>query len=94
MTDSNTLSDYNNKDFGKLTRYVIREQDHKYLTGFESTSSYPDTFCIECRNDHIFRGNFEDAITFIDLLPELFPEIFKGNRSISISINKIQEFLN
>ena len=45
-------------------------------------------------NDHSFRGNFEDATTLIDLLPELFPEIFKNNRSSSIGINKLQEFVN
>jgi hypothetical protein len=45
--------------------------------------------CAECGNDHSFRGNFEDAITFIDLLPELFPEIFKNYSS-----SKLQGFEN
>jgi hypothetical protein len=66
----------------------------KNLTGFESITSCYDRICIECTNDHSFRGNFEDATTLIDLLPELFPEIFKNNRSSSIGINKLQEFVN
>jgi hypothetical protein len=41
-----------------------------------------------------YRGNFEDAITFIDLLPELFPEIFKESRKSSIGTAKLQEFVN
>jgi hypothetical protein len=55
--------------------------------------SCPDRVCLECGNDHSFRGNFEDAITIIDLLPELFPEIFKSNSS-SISTNELQGFVN
>jgi hypothetical protein len=53
---------------------------------------YQDRICPECKNDHSFRGNFEDTITSIDMLPEIFPEIFKSNSSINI--NKLQEFVN
>jgi hypothetical protein len=88
MTDNNTLADYDIKDFGNLTRYVLGEQ------GEEPTTSCPDRICIECVNDHSFRGNIKDAITFIDLLPALFPEIFKENRNGGISTTKLQEFVN
>jgi hypothetical protein len=86
MTDNDTLADCNIKDFGKLTRYVLREQGKEYLTAFEPITSCQDRICIQCTYDHSFRGNFEDTITFIDLLPELFPETFKSN--------KLQEFVN
>jgi hypothetical protein len=41
--------------------------------------------CTDCRTDHSFR----DARTIIDLLPELFPGIFKNS-----SISKLHEFVN
>jgi hypothetical protein len=85
MTDNNTLEDNNIKGFDEPSRYV--SGNHKvgsYPTGFESKTSCSDSF----------RGNFEDAITIIDVVPELFPEIFKEKRSSSISTNKLQEFVN
>jgi hypothetical protein len=86
MTDMNTLSDNNIKHFGKLSTC------YEYLTDIDSESitSYPDRICIVCGNDHSFRGNIKDAITFIDLLPE----IFKENRNAGISATKLQEFVN
>jgi hypothetical protein len=83
MTDSNTLADNNIKDFGKLSTC------YQYLTDIDSESC-SNRVCLECRNDHCFRGNIKDAITFIDLLPE----IFKENRNGGISTTKLQEFVN
>jgi hypothetical protein len=93
MTDHNTLTDYNIKDFGKLSRHILNNQkvgSYQYFLeeeekeGFESIVSCHDRICIECENDHSFR----DAITFIDMLPELFPHVFKK------SISRSQEFVN
>jgi hypothetical protein len=84
MTDSNTLVHNDIKDFGKLTRYVLGEQ------GEEPTTSCPDRIYIQCTNNHSFSGNIKDAITFIDLLPE----IFKENRKGGIHTTKLQEFVN
>jgi hypothetical protein len=81
MTDNDTLAYYNIKHFGKLSTC------YKYLTYVDS-ESIPS--CLECRNDYSFRGNIKDAITFIDLLPE----IFKENRNGGISTTKLQEFVN
>jgi hypothetical protein len=109
MTDNNTLADYNIKDFGEPSKYVpgnhkvssyscfLKEQEKEYLTGFdnESITSCSDRICIECTNDHSFRGNFKDAVTSIDMLPEIFPALFKdGNASKCSAISKLQEFVN
>jgi hypothetical protein len=109
MTDNITLADNNIKDFGRLSRHVpknqkvssyscfLKEAQKEYSTGFDSESiaSCPDRICIECTNDHSFRGNFEDAITSIDMLPEIFPALFKDDEgSSSTTINKLQEFVN
>jgi hypothetical protein len=83
MTDSNTLADNNIKHFGNQVSC------YQYLTDIDS-ESYSDRVCLECGNDHSFRGNTKDAITFIDLLPE----IFKENRNGGISNTKSQEFVN
>jgi hypothetical protein len=83
MTDSNTLADNDIKDFGKLSTC------YKYLTYVDSESC-SNRVCLECGNDHSFRGNIKDAITFIDLLPE----IFKESRNSSISTTNLQEFVN
>jgi hypothetical protein len=83
MTDSNTLVDNDIKDFGKLSTC------YEYLTDIDS-ESFSDRVCLECGNDHSFRGNIKDAITFIDLLPE----IFKESRNSSISTTNLQEFVN
>jgi len=93
MTGSNTLADNDIKDFGKLTRCVLGEQGEEHLKAFEPITSCPDRICIQCTNDHSFRGNFEDAITIVDLMPELFLQIFKSN-SNSTSITKLREFVN
>jgi hypothetical protein len=87
MTDSNTLADYNIKDFGKLTRYVPAKRENEFVTAFESRAFYSDRICIECGNDHSYRGNFKDAMTSIDTLPALFKD---SNRSNC----KLQEFVN
>jgi hypothetical protein len=79
MTDTNRLADYDIKDFGKLTSN-------------QSIASYFDKACLECRNNHSFRGNLDNAITFIDMLPELFPDILKNSRCISTI--KLQEVVN
>jgi hypothetical protein len=86
MTDNDTLADNNIKHYGKLSAC------HQYPTDIDSESitSCPDRICIECGYDHSFRGNIKDAITFIDLLPE----IFKENRKGGISTTKLQEFVN
>jgi len=90
MTDNDTLADNNIKHFGKLsTCYECLPHIDS-----ESITSCPDRICIVCGNDHSFRGNIKDAITFIDLLPELFPEIFKENRKGGIHTTKLQEFVN
>jgi hypothetical protein len=100
MTDGYTAACNDIKDSGKLSSsnhkvvsyscFLKEEQEREYLTSIESTASCPDKICIECGNNHSFRGNFEDAITLINLLPE----IFKSNSSISSGINKLQEFVN
>jgi hypothetical protein len=79
MTDTSRLADYDIYHFGKLTSN-------------QSIACYFDKACLECRNNHRFRGNLDNAITFIDLLPELFPDILKD--SSSISTIKLQEFVN
>jgi hypothetical protein len=86
MTDNNTLVDNNIKHYGKLSTC------YEYLTDIDSESiaSCYDRVCLECGNDHSFRGNTKDAITFIDLLPE----IFKENRNGGISTTKLKEFVN
>jgi hypothetical protein len=86
MTDNDTLADNNIKHYGKLSTC------HQYLTDVnsESITSCPDRICIVCVNGHSFRGNIKDAITFIDLLPE----IFKENRNGGISTTNLQEFVN
>jgi hypothetical protein len=81
MTDSNRLADYDIKAFGKLTSN-------------QSIASYFDKVCLECRNNHSFSGNLDYAITFIDLLPKLFPGLFKENRNGGISTTNLQEFVN
>jgi hypothetical protein len=62
-------------------------KDFGRLTSNQSIASYFGKACLECRNNHSFRGNFEDVTTLIDLLPEIFS-------SISSGINKLQEFVN
>ena len=86
MTDNNTLADYNFKDFGKLMTAQVSCYQYPIGINSEPIGFCCDMVCLECRNNHRFRGNFEDAITLIDLLPELFPGIFKSN--------KLQEFAN
>lgn len=53
--------------------------------------SCPDRICAECGNDHSFRGNFDDAITSIDMLPALFKDDIRGNCSVA---SKLEEFVN
>jgi hypothetical protein len=47
--------------------------------------------CFECGTNHSFRGNVEDAITSIDVLPELFPRFFKN---CSSGGNRLQDLVN
>jgi hypothetical protein len=82
MTDNDTLADNNIKHFGKLSSNQVT--CYGYLTDIDRESCY-DRVCLECGNNHSFRGNFEDAIIVIDLLPEIFK---------SISISKLQGFVN
>ena len=86
MTDNDTLADNNIKHFGKLSTC------YEYLIDIDSESipSCYDRVCLECGIDHSFRGDIKDAITFIDLLPE----IFKESRNSSISTTNLQEFVN
>ena len=85
MTDNDTLADNNIKHFGKLSSNQV--SCYQYSTGVDSESitCCPDRICTECGK--VFRGNIKDAITFIDLLPE----IFKENRN---GTTKLQEFVN
>jgi hypothetical protein len=48
-----------------------------------------DIICIESGNDD---SHFEGAIKIIDVMPELFPAIFKN--SSSISTTNLQELVN
>jgi hypothetical protein len=93
MTDNDTLADYNLKDFGKSMSAQVACYRYPIGINSEPVGFCCDMMCLECVNNRSFRGNFEDATTLIDLLPEIFPEIFKNNRS-SISTNKLQEFVN
>jgi hypothetical protein len=93
MTDKNTTADYNIKGFDRPLRFVYDIHDVQLGEEKEHEEGM-DSICIQCGDDHSFRGNFEDAITFIDLLPELFPEIFKNNRCSSSGTKKLQEFVN
>ena len=79
MTDSNTLAHYNIKHFGELsTDRKVSCYQYPTDVGSESiASSCSDRICIQCKSDHSFRGNFEDVITSIDLLTELFPGLFR-----------------
>jgi hypothetical protein len=85
MTDNDTLADYNFKDFGKLRCAQVTCYQYPMGISSEPIGFCCDMVCLECGNNHSFRGNFEDAITLIDLLPEIFS---------SISISKLQEFVN
>jgi hypothetical protein len=92
MTDSSTLEDYNIKDFGNLSRNIRNSRNQYFLNeeeteGIESITSCPDRICIECGNNHSFRGNFDDTITSIDTLPAMFKEA-NGTDC------KLQEFVN
>jgi hypothetical protein len=104
MTDNNTLVDNNIKAFDEPSRYLLSnhkvgsyqyflKEEKEYSTGFhtESMTACSDRICIECRNDHSFRGNFEDAITSIDMLPALFEDGYRSNFRI---IEKLQELVN
>jgi hypothetical protein len=87
MTDKNTLADNNIKHFGKLSTC------YQYLTDIDSESC-SNRVCLECGNNHSFSGNLDYAIAFIDLLPKLFPGLFKESRNSSISTTNLQEFVN
>lgn len=79
MTDNDTLADNNIKHFGKLSSNQV--SCYQYTTDVDSkymASSSPDRVCLECGNDHSFRGNLENGITSIDMLPALFKD---GNAS-------------
>jgi hypothetical protein len=82
MTDNDTFAHYNFKDFGKI---MCAQVSSYQCINSEPIGFCSDMVCSECGNNHSFRGNFEDAITLIDLLPEIFN---------SISISKLQEFVN
>jgi hypothetical protein len=84
--------DKTNKDLKNSIQNNIKNQNAYYISGLNNynyhfkaaCSSCPDSICVECRNDHSFRNNFEDIRTSIDALPELFPKCFvslvSGNR--------------
>jgi hypothetical protein len=94
MTDMNTLSDIDIKHYGKLSSNQVSCYQYSTKCTLFDSESIPSCFDRECGNDHSFRDNIKDAIMFIDLLSELFPEIFKENRNGGISITKLQEFVN
>jgi hypothetical protein len=75
MTDSNRLADYDIKDFGKLTSN-------------QSIASYFGKACLECRNNHSFWSDLDNAITFINLVPDIL------KNSSSISTTNLQEIMN
>jgi hypothetical protein len=83
MTDNNTLADYNFKDFGKLMRGQVSCYQYPIGINSEPIGFCCDMICLECGNNHSFRGNFEDAIT---------SKVDKRNGCSAI--NKLQEFVN
>jgi hypothetical protein len=93
MTDKNTTADYNIKGFDRPLRFVYDIHDVQLGEEKEHEEGM-DSICIQCGDDHSFRGNFEDAITIIDVMPELFLGLFKESRNSSISTTNLQEFVN
>lgn len=96
MTDSDILACYNIKDFGELSIHnkLFCYQYPIYIDS-ESIASCVDRICIQCGIDHSFRGKFDDAITSIDKLPQLFPALFNDCNEISRNnTSKLQEFVN
>jgi hypothetical protein len=91
MTDNDTLVHFDIKDFGKLNNQKVDSRqyflDEEEKEGIEFITSCPDRICIECGNNHSFGGNFEDAITSIDMLPAIFKDCNGSNC-------KLQEFVN
>jgi hypothetical protein len=87
-----TVNDYENPD---------RIHIHRSLIGLQQKNTSSDQPVLDSRlkeqfdnescgiwADFIGDHSFRDAITFIDILPELFPRVFKN------SINKSKEFVN
>jgi hypothetical protein len=87
---SGTSYSYSSYQQNKTSDQLLDTQLKEHQKGFDNKSC-SDRICIECKTDHSFKGNFKDARTIIDLLPELFPEIFKN---CSGGITKLQEFVN
>jgi predicted nucleic acid-binding Zn ribbon protein len=88
MTDNDTLADYNIKHFGKLSSNQVSCYQYPTSVDSESIASCSDRVCLECGNNHSFRGNIKDAITSIDVLHACFED---GSCS---SASKLQEFVN
>jgi len=56
-------------------RFVSNQSYNHYdLCVFDNDlmMSCADRICIQCGNDHSFRGNFEGVLTSIDVIPSLF----------------------
>jgi hypothetical protein len=87
-----TVSDYENPDrihtHRSLKQISVNQQDSQFILDEPLNEECDDRICSNCRADHSFR----DVRTFIDMLPELFPGIFKN--SSSDRINKLQELVN
>jgi hypothetical protein len=95
MTDNDILADNNIKHFGKLSSNQVSCYQYPTDIDSESIPSCSDRVCLECGNDHSFRGNFKDTITSIDILAQMFPALFKdSNESNCRAISKLQEFVN
>jgi hypothetical protein len=39
----------------------------------------PDRICVQCGNDHSFRGNFKGVLTSIDVIPSIFSKELDRN---------------
>ena len=85
-----TINEFENPDKIHIHRSYLQQQntsadqpilDNRLKEQFDNESC-------EIWADHIGDRSFRDAITFIDMLPELFPQIFKNN------ISNSKEFVN
>jgi hypothetical protein len=81
------IADYNLSK-GQNKRFVYNHgYPHYDLCAFDNDimMSCADRICIQCGNDHSFRGNFADVATSIDILPTLFSKDLKRNTKSEVS---------
>jgi len=88
MTYSIILDDNNIKDFGKLSSHsrVFCYQYSIYI-GSKSIPSCVDRICIQRGIDHSYTCSLEDALASIDMLPEIFPALFKDDSKVNASLS-------